>query len=92
MRADLLAKTTAPTRMSPSFANSDGWNWIGPIASQFWLPLTLRPNGMTAARSRIDMATIGKARRFHHRTSRRLAKPAATAPTTAKRSWRRKTV
>ena len=74
-------------------ANSAGWNWIGPSASQLRLPLTLWPNGMTAASSSTETMIVGKARRFHvpdvERGSRH---PAATAPSTAKSSWRRKTV
>ena len=40
----LSAYTCAPQTTIASVASSAGWNWNGPRASQFWLPLTRTPS------------------------------------------------
>ena len=70
---------------------SDGWTVTGPSRSQFWLPLTLTPIGVsTSSWSTIPTTRIGRARRFHAGTDSRDATTRATAPTAAKPACLRK--
>ena len=51
---------------SPTLTISEGCTVIGPTRSQFWLPLTLMPRGVSTSSWRTKpTARIGRARRFH---------------------------
>ena len=76
---------------SPTLMISEGCTVTGPTRSQFWLPLTLTPMGVsTSSCSTNATARIGSARRFQVATDTREATTSATAPTTAKTAWLRK--
>ena len=68
-----------------------GCTVTGPTRSQFWLPPTAVPNGVsTSSWSANPTARIGRASRFHAATETREATTSATAPMTAKTAWLRK--
>ncbi len=74
-------------------ANSEGWTCTGPTAIQLRLPMTSTPSGVnTSACSISDPPSTHTPSRFQSRTGIRLATKAPITPSTAKRSWPRKTV
>ena len=70
---------------------SDGWNWIGPRASQLRLPATSIPRGVNTTRHCRKQATSrdGQAMRAQNAGGIRLATSMSGTPMSAKKPWRR---
>ena len=82
--ANIRSRVAAPTKINAILTSSDGWNWMGPMETQFFAPNSRTPKRTLKASSAMEKAAAGQ--RNHLASSRlrsiRLMKKNTTSPST----------